>query len=90
MRVLRIYSLNNYPVYYKAVVVIVIMLYITSLALTYLLTASLYLSTTFIQPPLTPHPLPLVTTKLISFSLCYWLYFNFSHSDRYITASAMV
>ena len=54
MRVLRIYSLNNYPVYYKAVVAIVIMLYITSLALTYLLTASC----TFRPPSSNPLSLP--------------------------------
>lgn len=52
MKPLRIYSLNNIPIYHTAVLAIGIMLYITTLVLTYLTTASLYLLTTFLQFPL--------------------------------------
>ena len=58
MRNLRVYSLNKFPIYYISVLVIVIILYITSLELIYLVTESLYLLTTFLQyslfPPITP------------------------------------
>ena len=47
MRTLRIYSLNNS--HKKHTAMSIIMLYITSLVLVYPITASLYLSTTFIQ-----------------------------------------
>ena len=49
MRTLRIYSLNNVHVYYRAVLTIVAMLYITSPALVYLVTGSLYLLATFLH-----------------------------------------
>ena len=47
MRTLRIYSLNNFHVYFIALLTIVIILYITYLVLIYLITGSLYLLTTF-------------------------------------------
>ena len=56
MRTLRIYSLYNFPMYHTAVLAIVIMLYITSLVLIYLITESLYLLTTFLQFPLPSFP----------------------------------
>lgn len=43
MRSLRINSLNNFPIDDTAVVIIVFMLYITSLVFIYVATASLYL-----------------------------------------------
>ena len=49
MRTLRFYSLNNFPTYHRAILAIVIMLYITSLVLTYLITESLYLLITLLQ-----------------------------------------
>ena len=49
MRTLRIYYLNNGHKEHTAMSIIFIMLYITSLVLVYPITASLYLSTTFIQ-----------------------------------------
>ena len=52
MRSLRISSVNNFPVYNTAVLAIVVVLYITSLVLIYLITGSLYLLTTFFQLPL--------------------------------------
>lgn len=68
MRTHSICSLN-FP--YIAVLAVVILLYITSLVLTYLITGSLCLLTTFPQFPL-PHPLSLVTS-LISFSMTCFL-----------------
>ena len=53
MRTLRIYSLNNFPIYHTAVLIIFIM-YITSLVLIYLITGSLDLLTAFIQFLLPP------------------------------------
>ena len=71
-----------------------IMFYITSLVLIYLITGSLYLLTALIQFP-HPHLLPLVTTNLISFSggllvssflKCKW--FDISVSKMIITLSS--
>ena len=56
MRTLRIYSRNNFAMYHTAVLTVVIMLYTTSLVLTYLVTGSLYLLTTFLLFPLPPPP----------------------------------
>lgn len=52
MRTLRIYPLNHFPICHRAVLAVVIMLKITSLILTYFVTLSLYLLTTFLQFPL--------------------------------------
>ena len=46
-----------------------------SLALTYLITGSLYLLTTFSNSP-SPNSLPLVTTNMISFSVSLFLKYN--------------
>ena len=56
MRTLRIYSINNFHIYYKPVLTIVIMLYVIFLVLLYFIIGSLYLLTTRIQflLPLTP------------------------------------
>ena len=51
MRTHKMYSLNSFPVYHTAVLPIVMMLYITSLVLIYLITGNLYLLTTFLQFP---------------------------------------
>ena len=57
MPISRIYSLSNLQIWHTAKFTLVIMLYITSLVLIYLITKSLYLLTTFIHfhPPLTPN-----------------------------------
>ena len=60
MSTLRINPPSNFPKYHIAVLTIVILLYITFLILTYLITGSLYLLTTFPSP--TPFPNP----------LCFW------------------
>ena len=62
-----IYSFNNFLIYHIAVLATVIMLFITSPVLIYLITGSMYLLTTFLQLP--PPLLPLVTTSLISFPM---------------------
>ena len=49
MRTLRIYSLNNVPIDPAAFLAGVIILYMTSLVLTYLVNGNLCLLTTFIQ-----------------------------------------
>ena len=56
-RTLRIYSGNHFHIYQRAVLAIVIMLYITSPVVTYV-TGNLYLLTTFFQflLPLLPTP----------------------------------
>ena len=43
MRTLRIYTLNQFHIQYTTVLIMLIMLYITSLGLIYLITARLYL-----------------------------------------------
>ena len=48
LRTLGIYSLNNFPIYHSAVLTIIIMLYITSLLLIYLITGHLCLLTAFL------------------------------------------
>ena len=68
IKILRVYFVNNFPIYPTAVLAIVIMLYITSLVFIYLITERLYLLTTFLLF-LVPHPLPLVITSPISFSM---------------------
>ena len=54
MRTLRIYPFNNFPGRRTAVLAVVTMLYVTSLVLTYPVTGSLYLLTTFLQVRLFP------------------------------------
>ena len=57
MRNLRVYSLNKFPIYYISVLVIVIILYITSLELIYLVTE--FVPFNYISPILslpTHHP----------------------------------
>ena len=49
MRALSIYSLYNFQLFHTPVSAIVIVLYVISLAIIYILTESLYLVTTFIQ-----------------------------------------
>ena len=48
MRTLKIYSLNNFHIQCTAVLIIFIMLYITFLALIYLITGNWYLFTAFV------------------------------------------
>lgn len=54
MRILQIYSLNNFPVYYRAVLTIVFMFYILPLVLISAVIGCWYLFTTFLQSPLPP------------------------------------
>ena len=68
MKTIRTYCLNTFPVYYMAVLAVVVMLYIMSPGLIHLKITSFYLSTTF-SYPLSPCPLPLGTTSLISLFL---------------------
>lgn len=49
MQISRIYSLSNFQIWHTTKFTLVIMLYITSSVLIYLITKSLYLLTTFIQ-----------------------------------------
>ena len=49
MRTLRIYSLNQFQIYQTAVLTTIIMRYVTSPVLIYLITGGLYVLTTFIQ-----------------------------------------
>ena len=49
MKTLRICSLNKFPVYHIALLAVVTILCIIFLVLTYLITRSLYLLTTFLQ-----------------------------------------
>ena len=62
MRTFRTYSLINIQIYHTAVLTMVMMLYITSLVLIYLITVSWYLLTTSlefqIQPRSKEHPHP--------------------------------
>ena len=69
MRILRIYSFNNFHMQHTAALITVTMLYITFLVLIYFITGSVYLLINFIQ--LSPHTLPLVTTNLVSFSFSF-------------------
>ena len=62
IRTLRMYSLNNVPLYHAAVLTI-LMVYISS---TYLSAKSLYVLITGLQFPIL-HPLPLAATILMSF-----------------------
>ena len=68
MRTLRIYSSNNLPVYLTAVLAIVILLYITPLVVIYFISGSLYFFDHLPTISL-PHPMPLITTSLICFSM---------------------
>ena len=70
MKTWRIGSLN-FHIQCRAVLIIFIVLYITSLVLIYLIIGSLYLLTTFIQPP-TCSP-SLATTNLVSFYECLFV-----------------
>ena len=54
----KIYSLSNFQIYHGMLLTVVIMLYITSSGLIYLITGSLYLLTIFTHftyPPTNPH-----------------------------------
>ena len=75
MRTLRIYSLS-FLVYHTAVLAI-IMLYITSLELTYLLTSGSYLLTIFFQIPFPPAS----TADNYSSGLFSMIFFSFSVFD---------
>ena len=74
MRTLRIYSFNYFQTY-VTVLAIIIVSYIISLVLIYLITISLCLLTTF-SKYLSPHPHQL-TISLISFSMSLGLSFTF-------------
>lgn len=63
---LRIYSPSNFQIYSIWLLTIVIMLYITSPELIYLISGSLYLLTTFTHFP-HPSPPPQATTNLFCF-----------------------
>lgn len=69
LRMLRFYSFSNFLVCHRAELALVVIFYIISLVLIYLIMGRLLL-TAFLQflPPLC-HPLPLVTTSPISFSM---------------------
>ena len=69
MRTLRTYSFNKFQIYHTAGLTIVIMLYIISPGLIYLISGSLYLLTTFIQ---CFHSPSLVPTDLISLCLSFF------------------
>ena len=56
MRAFKIYSFSNFQMYNIVLSTIVNVLYITFPGLTYFITRSLYLLTTFIHFPLTPPP----------------------------------
>lgn len=49
MRNFRIYSFNNFQIYYTAVLTVVIMLFLTSPVIIFLITGRLYVLTTFIH-----------------------------------------
>jgi len=70
VKALRIYSFNNFSIYHTAVLTIVIVLYLTPPVFIYLITGNLY-SAPPSPPPssssLSPDPLPLAITCLISF-----------------------
>lgn len=74
MTTLRSCSLNNFYVFHTAVLNIVIMLWFLSPGLTYLVTGSLYLLTTFFHPS-PPHFSPLLPKLHSSF---FFNYMNFS------------
>ena len=69
MKIIRIYSLNRFPLQCTAVLLIIIfiILYITSIVLIY--PVSLYLLTAIIQTPFLP-PLPLVARDMIYLIWC--------------------
>ena len=83
MKTLRIYSLNNFPIYHKIVLAIVIMLYFTALVLTYLYIWKFGPCNHLLPIPL-PHPPPLATTSLISFSTKFFFFFNSTHKWNHI------
>ena len=68
MRTFHIYCLSNFQLYNTVVLTPVTMVYITFPELTYLITGSLYLLTTFSHFP-HPNPPPLATTNLFSVSM---------------------
>lgn len=73
MRTLTICSLNNYPIYQTVVLAILIMLYITSLVILYVITGRLYFLTTFLQFYFLTPPTSGVITSLISFCILFCL-----------------
>ena len=79
---LRIYSLNNFHMQPRAVLIIFVTLYIVSLVLIYLMTGSLYFWLPSCNFPFL-NPLPPVITNLISFSrslfVCFWSITDLQH-----------
>ena len=76
MRIFRIYSLH-FAAYYRAVLAVVIMLYIKYLICIYHLTEILCLLTSFLQVPLPLHFASWLTLSLISFSMSLTFCFLF-------------
>lgn len=68
----------NFPIYHTAVLTTVIILYITSLVVSYLVTGSLYFLNTFLQFSLPPT----LVTFFWNF-LILWLYFKLWLADLY-------
>ena len=85
MRILRIYSLNNFygKGIHKIVLILFIMLYITSLILVFLVTRSFYLLTIFIQFFLL-YLLPVINSNLISFSICLFVEVQFTYNTMLV------
>ena len=79
MGAVRIYSSNNFHIYYTSVLTIFIVLYITSLVYIYLMTISLWLLSAFIQLSQSPPPY-VVANNLISYpmSLVGWLLLKYN------------
>ena len=73
MKTLRIYSFNNFPVYHTTALAIAIMLYFTALVLMDLYIWKFGPYNHLLLIPL-PHPPPLATTSLISFSTSFFFF----------------
>ena len=83
MRTLRTYSLNDFDIYNIDINYINHILYY--LPNIYFITESLHLLTTFIQFPVS-HPLPLVTTNLISFSMNLFGFWSIVDLQYYVSS----
>ena len=84
MKTLRIYSSNNFPIYHTIALAIVIMLYFTALVLTYLYIWTFGPRNHLLPIPF-PHPPPLATTSLISFSTrFFFLIAHISEITQYL------
>ena len=79
MGTVRIYSSNNFHIYYTSVLTIFVILYITSLVYIYLMTRRLWLLSAFIQLSQSPPPY-VVANNLIScpVSLVGWLLLKYN------------